>query len=64
MGNWIKLCDQKPANGQGIMIITAWPNMPMNRRLAEYWEGEFWVGEQLYPEPTHWMPLPDPPEAP
>ena len=73
MTEWIKTSEQLPKQGQLVQIITMKKNRPMKRALAEFWMPEpgvhdddtagWFVGDDEVSEPTHWMPVPEPPKC-
>ena len=68
MSKWIKCDDRMPKDHETVLVAGLWGNtgplywMEVKTRIDNAWheqeEGDEWEG---YP-PTHWMPLPKPPE--
>jgi len=60
---WISVKDRLPEE-DGIYI--AYPTMTGNVYPVRYFKGFHWrtiMGSDVWDAPTHWMPLPEPPEA-
>jgi hypothetical protein len=71
MSEW-KPIETAPKNGTRILLGRFKSDCPMNGRCAVDWwslpeDGRGWIGfgkfNPTYWPPTHWMPLPPPPES-
>ena len=66
MGEWISVKDRLPENGQEVL---AWfPGDPEHyfgakARISVFFSrNKLFIGNDYRGNPTHWMPLPDPPK--
>lgn len=56
--NWLPI-ETAPKDGTAIDIWTEW-----GRKTDVYWDGTHWkAGCAIFSNPTHWMPVPDAPNA-
>ena len=63
--NWIPVSERKPELDERVMVCNAagqWVSIGSRQLTGEYhhWDDDNY--EELR-EPTHWMPLPEPPEG-
>jgi hypothetical protein len=62
MLTWISVEDRLPEKHTAVLVYT-----DMHGNHAASFDGEEWFcdygGEWLFPNVTHWMPLPEPPEV-
>ncbi len=64
---WISVKDRDrlPEHGEYVLVYNTEGAILKGKRawnndwIAHFIDGEFWMGEL---EPTHWMPLPEPPK--
>ena len=67
MSKWISVKDELPEFGRRVMIY--WPHWSRDPVVGVYlsiglWESESALSSYEEFPPTHWQPLPDPPEEP
>ena len=63
MTDWQPIDVVQPTDGQRCLVWRAWPG---RMEVCEFQRRQIgWSWQGLYGwEPTHWMPLPDPPRPP
>lgn len=60
MGEWIRVEERLPKEGIMVLVGGAWPGV-----FVAYQFSQEWLSRDLTPVvPTHWQPLPNPPEDP
>ena len=61
---WIKVEDQIPDEGQDVLLFCYDQIIVGHCSIKRDGRVDFWSmhGDKLYPAPTHWMPLPEPPK--
>lgn len=60
---WISVKDRLPAEMESVLVFNTEGAILVGRIVFDNWkayfiDGEHWMNEL---EPTHWMPLPEPP---
>jgi hypothetical protein len=59
---WIKISDQMPDPMTPVLIAWAgYPTVTLGWRAGAFWFDR--LGVVTWMQPTHWMPLPQPPSA-
>lgn len=55
---WISVKDRLPENENPVLVFDG------DYFEVAYWDGDMWADESCdkFPYPTHWMPLPEPPQ--
>lgn len=66
MSEWISIEDRLPKDTIEFVLVTRTGGVSQNSTMeANYIDGEFHIWRmglnQVYKKPTHWMPLPEPP---
>jgi len=61
IGGWISVKDRLPEPPAQCLVYSAKASRPRGMETATYTEWG-WMTAAYFPEVTHWMPLPEPPE--
>lgn len=64
MSGWLSI-ESAPKDGTFLLLYGPHSRRGGNYQLTARWDGQYWEsaddGYNIYLDPTHWMPLPDPP---
>lgn len=61
-GEWISVEDRLPKDWEDVLVLLQCGDCIVAARSGKYWR-ERWCHSMLDRPPTHWMPLPEPPNC-